>query len=83
MKGIPTKPESILAPARVAGWRRNDTLRRVVRIHGADGGEYTIEEVATRVGCEAPRACALISAARKTGPVTWEALRARHARRAA
>jgi hypothetical protein len=78
--GIPLVSEAKQASARASGLRRNDLLRRLVRIDGDDAGVYTLAQVAERIGCTRQRAAVLVSATRRDADrqVTWAKLQRRN-----
>ena len=73
--GIPTVSESRQASARAAGRKRNDYLRRLVRITGPDAGVFTIPQIAERLGVDESAASRALRLTRPgTQAVTWARL---------
>lgn len=73
--GIPTVSESRQASARAAGRKRNDYLRRLVRITGPDAGVFTIAQIAERLGVDESAASRALRLTRPgTQAVTWARL---------
>lgn len=68
-----------LASARAASQRRHNARNRLVRVTGPDGGEFTIDEIAARLGVDAKTASTAFSRVRHNtlGKPTWAALEQR------